>query len=32
VKVDERQLIDYVTEQRWYGSKSRTVSHANVLD
>jgi maltokinase len=32
VKVDERQLIDYVTEQRWYGSKSRTVAHSEVLD
>jgi maltokinase len=29
---DEQQLIDYVTEQRWYGSKSRTVSHSQVLD
>jgi maltokinase len=32
VNVDERQLIEYVTEQRWYGSKSRTVSHSQVLD
>jgi maltokinase len=30
--VDERQLIEYVTEQRWYGSKSRSVSHSQVLD
>lgn len=29
---DERILIDYVTEQRWYGAKSRAVSHAGVLD
>jgi trehalose synthase-fused probable maltokinase len=32
VNVDEQRLIDYVTEQRWYGSKSRTVSHSQVLD
>jgi maltokinase len=32
VNVDERELIEYVTEQRWYGSKSRTVSHSQVLD
>jgi maltokinase len=32
VNVDEQQLIDYVTEQRWYGSKSRTVSHSQLLD
>ena len=25
-------LIEYVTRQRWYGAKSRTVSHAEVLD
>jgi maltokinase len=29
---DERILIDYVTEQRWYGAKSRAVAHAGVLD
>jgi maltokinase len=32
VNVDEQRLIEYVTEQRWYGSKSRTVSHSRVLD
>jgi trehalose synthase-fused probable maltokinase len=32
MKVDEQQLIEYVTEQRWYGSKSRTVSHSQLLD
>ena len=32
MKVDEQQLIEYVTEQRWYGSKSRSVSHSQVLD
>ena len=30
--MDERGLIEYVTHQRWYGAKSRTVSHAEVLD
>jgi maltokinase len=30
--MNEQELIDYVTEQRWYGSKSRTVSHSQVLD
>jgi maltokinase len=29
---DERILIDYVTEQRWYGAKSRTIAHAGILD
>ena len=32
MKIDEQQLIEYVTEQRWYGSKSRAVSHSQVLD
>jgi hypothetical protein len=30
--MDERALIEYVTRQRWYGAKSRTVSHSGVLD
>jgi len=30
--MDENALIEYVTQQRWYGAKSRTVSHAEVLD
>src|SRR5438874_6369867 len=30
--MDERSLIEYVTRQRWYGAKSRTVSHSEVLD
>src|SRR3954468_4937200 len=30
--LDEAQLIEYVTQQRWYGAKSRSVSHAEVLD
>jgi maltokinase len=30
--MEERSLIEYVTRQRWYGAKSRTVSHSEVLD
>ncbi|HEY3551551.1 MAG TPA: phosphotransferase [Gaiellaceae bacterium] len=30
--MQERTLIDYVSRQRWYGSKSRAVSHSEVLD
>jgi maltokinase len=30
--MDETALIEYVTQQRWYGAKSRTVSHSEVLD
>ena len=30
--MDEQALIEYVTRQRWYGAKSRMVSHAEVLD
>src|SRR3954466_2194267 len=30
--MDEQSLIAYVTRQRWYGAKSRTVSHSEVLD
>ena len=29
---DERSLIEYVLEQRWYGAKSRSVAHAQVLE
>jgi hypothetical protein len=32
VTVDESALIEYITRQRWYGAKSRTVSHSEVLD
>ena len=28
----ERELIDFVTSQRWYGSKTRDVSHSQVVD
>jgi trehalose synthase-fused probable maltokinase len=31
-RVGEQRLIDYVTDQRWYGSKSRSVSHSQVLE
>src|SRR3954453_19783388 len=30
--MDERDLIEYVTRQRWYGAKSRTVSHSDIPD
>ncbi len=30
--MDEQLLIEYVTQQRWYGAKSRAVTHARVLD
>ncbi len=29
---DERALIEHVTQQRWYGAKSRGVAHSQVLD
>ena len=32
MRMDESALIEYVTRQRWYGAKSRTVSHSDVLD
>jgi len=30
--VNEQALIDYVTAQRWFGSKTQSVSHASVID
>jgi maltokinase len=30
--LDEQVLIEYVMRQRWYGAKSRAVTHARVLD
>ena len=30
--LDERELIEYVTAQRWYGSKGREVARAGVVD
>jgi predicted trehalose synthase len=32
VSFDERELIEYVTQQRWYGAKSRSVAHSQILD
>jgi maltokinase len=32
VTFDEPAVIDYVTQQRWYGAKSRSVSRAQELD
>ncbi len=32
MRLDEQALIEYVTRQRWYGAKSRSVAHAHVLD
>ena len=32
MRFDERALIDHVTQQRWYGAKSRDVAHAQVVD
>ena len=29
---DEQAVIEYVTKQRWYGAKSRSVTHSEVLD
>ncbi|HEY3184876.1 MAG TPA: phosphotransferase [Gaiellaceae bacterium] len=29
---EERELIDFVTGQRWFGSKTREVMHASVVD
>jgi maltokinase len=29
---DEQAVIEYVTQQRWYGAKSRSVTHSEVLD
>src|SRR3954447_23200206 len=30
--MDERALIDFVTSQRWFGSKTRDVINASVVD
>jgi maltokinase len=30
--LDEQAVIEYVTQQRWYGAKSRAVAHSQVLD
>jgi trehalose synthase-fused probable maltokinase len=30
--MDSNELIEHVAQQRWYGAKTRTVTHADVLD
>jgi maltokinase len=30
--IKERELIDFVTSQRWFGSKTREVMHSSVVD
>ena len=30
--VDEQTLIDFITGQRWFGSKTRHVTHATLID
>jgi trehalose synthase-fused probable maltokinase len=30
--MDEQTLIDFVRDQRWFGSKARNVSHATIID
>src|SRR4051795_7487901 len=30
--VDEHALIDFITTQRWFGSKTRHVTHATLVD
>src|SRR6476469_8526896 len=30
--VDEQTLIDFITGQRWFGSKTRHVTHASLID
>ena len=32
MSLDEQALIEYMTQQRWYGAKSRAVMHARILD
>jgi maltokinase len=32
MRPDEREVIDYVTQRRWYGAKSRSVAHSQELD
>jgi maltokinase len=30
--LSEQALVDFVTDQRWYGSKSREIAHASIID
>ncbi len=32
MNVDEQKLIEHVVQQRWYGAKSRDVTHATIVD
>jgi maltokinase len=32
MKFDEQALIEHVTRQRWYGAKSRSVAHSELVD
>jgi maltokinase len=32
MELDEQALIEFVTAQRWFGSKTRNVTHARVID
>src|SRR5262249_20103488 len=32
MSIDEPQLLEWVTQQRWFGAKSRAVAHARILD
>jgi maltokinase len=31
-ELDENALVEFVTAQRWYGSKSREAAHANIIE
>ncbi len=31
-QVGEQALVDFVTAQRWYGSKSREIAHASIIE
>jgi maltokinase len=30
--IDERELIEFITTQRWFGSKTRDVAHSTIVD
>jgi maltokinase len=32
MELDEQALIEFITAQRWFGSKTRTVTHARTID
>src|SRR5438093_12504824 len=31
-RIDEHRLAEYIAGQRWYGSKSRDIAHASVVE